>query len=156
MFEVDIRELRRGPIDTVGQLEPEDRAFSGLDLGLERPLAVRGRLQAAADGEYYWQATLEGAVRGTCRRCLADRVFPVRTEIRVMFSSDPDAADDPSVYPVEAQGRQVDLRPAIREEIALAIPSYWVCRDDCAGLCPRCGADLNAGPCPCTASPNPT
>src|SRR2546422_2859983 len=44
-------------------------------------------------------------------------------------------------------------RPAVREELLLAVPQWVVCRDDCRGLCPRCGKDLNAGPCGCPAAP---
>lgn len=43
----------------------------------------------------------------------------------------------------------VDLTPELREAIILALPGYPVCRDDCRGLCPRCGANLNEGPCGC-------
>ena len=153
MFEVDIREIRRGPVDTNGRLEPEDPTFEGLDLGLDGPLSVRGRLQATSEGEFYWQATLIGAIRATCRRCLADLVCAVETEVGVMFSTDPDAADDPSVYPVAEESRTVDVRTAVREELALSAPAYALCREDCAGLCPTCGADLNAGPCGCGVSP---
>ena len=46
---------------------------------------------------------------------------------------------------------------AIEEELALAAQAdLLLCREDCAGLCPKCGADLNAGPCPCrTATAEP-
>lgn len=149
MLVVDVRSLRQGPVETVGTLPPEDETFAGLGLQLAVPLAVAGRLQATAEGEYYWQGHIAGRVRTTCRRCLAEGEEPVEASVSVMFSADPDAADDPSVYPLEEHSRQVDLRPAIREELALAAPAFPLCRDDCAGLCPSCGADLNAGPCGC-------
>ena len=50
----------------------------------------------------------------------------------------------------------VDVTPLVREELALGVPSHLLlCRDDCAGLCPHCGADLNAGPCACRTSAEP-
>jgi uncharacterized protein len=39
----------------------------------------------------------------------------------------------------------------VREELGLAVPKFLECRDDCRGLCPNCGKDLNAGPCGCAA-----
>lgn len=150
MFEVDIRELRRGPVETVGALPPDDPAFQGLGLELAGPLAVEGQLQETSEGEYFWRATLSGAVRSECRRCLTPLTTPVEVDVSVMFSTDPDAADDPSVYPLAESVRAVDVRPAVREELALVAPGFPLCREDCAGLCPRCGADLNAGPCSCT------
>jgi uncharacterized protein len=38
----------------------------------------------------------------------------------------------------------LDLHAWARDALALALPAKVLCRDDCAGLCPRCGADLNA------------
>ena len=44
---------------------------------------------------------------------------------------------------------EIDLTPAIREELMLAVPRFVECRDDCKGICPQCGKDLNAGSCAC-------
>jgi uncharacterized protein len=151
MLEVDVRDLHLGPAETVGELGPEDKTFAGLNLGLDGPVRVEGRLSQTGDLEYFWQARLTGALRGTCRRCLTDLVYPLDTHVEVLFSADPDGADDPSVYPLTAPVTRVDVRPAVREEVALAVSAYPLCREDCAGLCARCGADLNAGPCSCTA-----
>ncbi|MGH7657134.1 MAG: YceD family protein [Gemmatimonadales bacterium] len=151
MLEVQIRELSHGPIETLGQLLPGDPALEGMGVRLEEPLEVEGRLQATADGEYFWRGRLTGRVVAECRRCLREIAFPLDTGISVMFSDDPDMADDPSVYPLPARSREIDLRPAIREELALAVPAFPLCREDCAGLCPGCGADLNTGPCNCAS-----
>lgn len=126
--------------------------FEGLELGLDGPVRVDGRLQATGEGEYFWRGTLHGQVELECRRCLREVHRPVDAEVSVLFSDDPDAADDPSVYPLAPDAAYVDLGEAVREELALAVPAYVLCREACAGLCPRCGADLNAGPCGCTPS----
>ena len=151
MLEVDVRDLHQGPVETVGQLEGTDPTFAGLSLGLDGPVHVTGRLSRAGDQEFFWHARLVGTLRGSCRRCLTDVVYPLDADVEVLFSADPDAADDPSVYPLEAPVTRVDVRPVVREEVALAVSAYPLCREDCAGLCPRCGADLNAGPCRCAA-----
>ena len=44
---------------------------------------------------------------------------------------------------------QIDLAPMVREEVLLAVPDGPLCRPDCPGLCPICGADLAEGPCGC-------
>jgi uncharacterized protein len=151
MLQVDVRDLHQGPVETLGRLEPEDQTFAGLSLDLDGPVEVKGRLAQTGDLEFYWQARVSGKLKGSCRRCLTDLVYPLDTDIEVLFSADPDAADDPSVYPLSAPVTRVDVRPAVREEVALAVSAYPLCREDCAGLCPRCGADLNAGPCGCPA-----
>jgi uncharacterized protein len=152
MLLVDLRDLQRGPVETLGELEATDEALQGLDLALTRPLKITGRLQATGDGELFWRGELAGEVRGTCRRCLTEVILPVSARIDALFSTDPEAADDPSVYPLAPRATQVDLRPAVREEVALAVPAYVLCREDCAGLCPRCGVDLNQGPHQCAAA----
>jgi uncharacterized protein len=152
MLRVDLRDLRRGPVDTTGELLPDDPVFEGLGLGLDGPVKLEGRLQTTGDGEYFWRGALHGDVRLECRRCLKELHRPVDADVSVLFSVDPDAAEDPSVYPLAPDAPYLDLGDAVREELALAVPAYVLCRDACAGLCPRCGADLNAGPCGCTAS----
>jgi uncharacterized protein len=151
MLEVDVRDLYQGQRETVGQLEPGDPTFTGLGLELAGPVRVAGRLSQTGELEFFWQARLAGTLHGSCRRCLKDIVYPLDADVEVLFSADPDAADDPSVYPLAEPVTRVDVRPAVREEIALAVSAYPLCREDCAGLCPRCGADRNAGPCGCTA-----
>jgi len=151
MLQVDVREFQRGPVETVGRLEPDDATFEGLSLELDGPVEVRGRLTRSGDQDFFWRARLTGRLRGSCRRCLTEMTYPLDTDVEVLFSADPEAADDPSVYALAAPITKVDVRPAVREEVALAVSAYPLCRDDCAGLCPRCGADLNAGPCGCAA-----
>lgn len=152
MLLVDLRDLQRGPVETVGEVSADDEALMGLDLPLTRPLAVRGRLQATGEGEVFWRGEVAGEARGACRRCLTEVTLRVAARVDVLFSPDPDAADDPSVYPLAPRATHVDLRPALREEMALAVPAYFLCREECAGLCPRCGVDLNQGPCGCAAT----
>ena len=157
MLRVDIRDLQRGPVTTEGTLGPDDPAFEGLGVALEGPVEVQGQLQATGDGEYLWRGRIHGIVRGECRRCLTDVRLPVELQVdAAMFSSDPDAADDPDFYPLPDRAMAVNVADVVREEMALAGNSHLLlCRDDCAGLCPRCGADLNAGPCACRAPAEP-
>ena len=151
MLRVDIRDLQRGPVKTVGQLQPDDPAFQGLGLDLEGPVAVNGQLQATGDGEYLWRGHIHGQVRGECRRWLTEVHQPVDVDIdAAVFTTDPESADDPDFYALPQRAIAVDVSDVVREEMALAgQPTLLLCREDCAGLCPRCGADLNAGPCAC-------
>ena len=157
MLRVDIRDLQRGPVRTVGELQPDDPAFEGLELNLVGPVSVTGQLQPTGEGEYLWRGNLQGVMQGECRRCLTE----VRTDVDIdvdaaVFSTDPEAADDPDFYPLLARASHIDIRDVVREELALAAPTRLpLCREDCAGLCLTCGADLNAGPCGCSAPAEP-
>ena len=155
MLRVDIRDLQRGPVRTEGRLDPHDPVFEGLGLGLTEPVSVTGQLQATGDGEYLWRGHVHGVVRGECRRCLTDVLDDVDIEVdAAVFSTDPDTADDPDFYPLSERATSVDVTEVVREELALAAQAdLLLCRDDCAGLCSKCGADLNAGPCGCGTAP---
>jgi len=157
MLRVDIRDLQRGPVRTDGHLDPDDHVFEGLGLGLAGPVAVSGQLQATGAGEYLWRGHVHGVVRGECRRCLSEVLDEVDIDVNAaVFSTDPDAADDPDFYPLSERANSVDVTEVVREELALSAQTdLLLCREDCAGLCPRCGADLNAGPCACHTPAEP-
>jgi DUF177 domain-containing protein len=153
MLQYDLRELAQGPVETQAEVAADDPLFAGLGIALAGPVRVGGRLQATGEGRFYWHGTLRTVVAGECRRCLTPVSVPVEADVGALFAED--AVDDPDAYPLPPNATEVDLRPAVREELALAAPGYVVCREDCRGLCPRCGKDLNAGPCGCGPAADP-
>lgn len=97
---------------------------------------------------------LTGKVSATlvvrCRRCLVRQSSAMETAIDIRFEPDIDNSDEaPGVYALDDRLEELDLLPALREELLLALPGYPVCRPDCKGLCAVCGTDLNAGTCNC-------
>ncbi len=148
MLRVGLADIEQGPVETVGQFRADDPLFAGLDFTLRAPVVVSGQLSVAGPDSYFWRGKLETAVASACRRCLAPVLRPVDAEVDVLFTEDQEA-DDPSVYLLAPDTRQLDLSDAVREELILAAPDYVLCREDCRGLCPRCGKDLNDGPCQC-------
>jgi uncharacterized protein len=152
MLRIGLSALDQGPVDTEATVAPDDQLFAGLDFSLSEPVHITGQLSAAGPGSYYWRGKMHTAIEATCRRCLAGASLRVDTPVNILFTED-DQADDPSVYPLEPRSRTVDLSTAIREELILAVPDYVLCREDCAGLCPHCGQDLNEGAHQCPAAP---
>src|SRR2546427_7955553 len=153
MLQVDLREWARGRVEPGAELAGDAPLFEGLEVVLADPVRVAGRLQSAGEGRFYWRGSLSPRVAGVCGLCLVPVAPPVAAEIDALFSQDPDALEDPSSYPLARDATEIDLRPAVREELLLAVPQWVVCRDDCRGLCPRCGKDLTAGPCGCPPAP---
>jgi uncharacterized protein len=103
---------------------------------------------------------VKGAIRAPleidCTRCLT----PVRRELDITFAATfvgkemfPEAkethieAGDLDTDVVE--GNELDLTDVVREQILLNLPEQILCREDCKGICPTCGVDLNAGECEC-------
>ncbi len=126
----------------------DDPLFEELEFQLTAPVRLGGRLMDAGMGQYYWHGRLRTSVQSKCRRCLTEVPVEVDQLIEVLFTQDRDA-DDPAAYVIKADTRELDLSDAVREELILAVPEYVLCKEDCRGICPRCGADLNTGPCTC-------
>ena len=106
-----------------------------LDLVLE---AVEGGVLVSGTARAPW--------RGECRRCLTTCEGEVEAEVAEIFVREP---EDGETYPLA--GDHIDLEPLAREALVPGLPMAPLCRPDCAGLCPTCGADRNAGPCGCPA-----
>jgi uncharacterized protein len=150
MLSFDIRSLEHRGVAVDGMLSPDDAIWQDDDPRPSGPLHVTGRLSTAGVGRYYWHGKIEGNVVMPCRRCLTDATARVAGEEHVIFvDSDDEEADNPDVYPLDSRADEIDLRPAVREAWLLAVPGFLLCREDCKGLCPTCGADLNAGDCKC-------
>ncbi len=89
-----------------------------------------------------------------CDRCLDDVPGTLDFTFEKTVSADAAPAgfeDDPTYDDVVfVSESSLDLDPAIVEEIALRLPIYHLCSEDCPGLCPRCGKNLKEGPCGCS------
>lgn len=155
MLRIDLAAVREGPVEVTADIAPADPVISGAGLTLAAPLSVSGRLSSAGEGKYYLQAKLETVIRAECRRCLAPVDVPVSQSLGLVFAAEEDAERDDDCYVVPRRATALDLSGAVREELVLAVPQFVECRADCRGLCPRCGADLNAGPCGCPAEVDP-
>ena len=149
MLRVDVRQLRGGPVTTDGEIAPTDPVFDGLEAALQGPVFVEGTLQPATGENFLWRGRIQAEVAGECRRCLQPLTQQIDDDVDVLFSADPDLEDDPSVYPLPSPVDVIDVTAVVREELALRVSAFPLCRPDCKGFCAVCGADLNAGPCRC-------
>jgi uncharacterized protein len=151
MLSFDLRALERRAATVHGELAPDDDIWLDGDLRPSGAIEVRGRLSSAGEGRYYWTGQIRGTVEADCRRCLEPVRVAVSDEPHALFveEDDADAGDDPDVFLIDPRAHALDLRRAVREQWLLAAPAFVVCREDCRGLCPTCGANLNDGPCAC-------
>jgi uncharacterized protein len=94
-------------------------------------------------------------LRGPCQRCLAPSDVAVQVDAREFQASGRSDADEPDddldcEYLSGPARMDLDVAAWARDAMAEVLPMSVLCRDECAGLCARCGADLNAGPCGCS------
>ncbi len=154
MLPVDVGGLDRGPVDVSRTIASDDPLFDDLDFELTGPVRVSGRLLSASLGRFYWQGSIATDVDATCRRCLSSTPRQIDAQVHLVFTEDQDT-DDPSEYVVPEGADVLDLSEAIREELILVLEAYVLCREDCKGLCPSCGTDLNTNSCDCRPPSDP-
>jgi len=95
------------------------------------------------------QGTVESRLRLECVRCLKPCALPITLELEETFGL-PGASQ--SVTHVVDDDGWLDLDPLLREQSWTAIPMKPLCRADCKGLCPQCGANLNRESCTCEST----
>ena len=150
MLSFDIRSLASKAVHVDGTLAADDPVWQEEDTRPSAPVHVVGRLSAAGVGRYYFSGHFEGEAAAECRRCLTDVTVSIAEDVQLLFvDADTEGADDPDVFVVDPRAPELDMRPAVREQWLLAVPGFVQCREDCKGLCPTCGADLNTGACEC-------
>jgi uncharacterized protein len=154
MLRVDLRDLAAGPLETDAVVRPDDPGLADLEFTPIAPVRVSGRIMASGPGSFYWEGRLQTRVRAPCRRCLTPVDVVIDETVDLLFTED-QGADDPSAVVIAPRATELDLGDAIRSELILAAPEFPLCRDDCRGICPRCGADLNEGPCTCPPGRDP-
>lgn len=132
------REQVGAPEDSWG---PADEALTGeIDLDLHLDSVVEGILV---------RGFLTFALELACARCLEPQTEQHRVEVAELFQ-DPrkrqDAEPDPG-YEIIDELTAIDLTVLIRDAVLMDLPVRTLCREDCQGLCPVCGADRNQGDC---------
>jgi uncharacterized protein len=131
-------EIRRGPIPglKVGDSSvPADEDVE-VDVVLE---VVPGGVVASG--------TVTAPFVSVCRRCLGPVRGELRAEVREVYQAGVAPEEAEEIYPLS--GDQLDLEPLARDAVLLELPLAPLCTEECRGLCPTCGTNLNEGSCAC-------
>ncbi len=111
------------------------------------PIDAHLRAESVVEGVLV-TGRVHGLARYACARCLEEIVGDVDLNVCEMYVA-PGHEAPPEEDSYKIEGLEMDLEPMLRDAVALALPLNPLCREDCAGLCARCGKDLNGGPCGC-------
>ncbi|MBZ5657326.1 MAG: DUF177 domain-containing protein [Acidobacteriia bacterium] len=162
---IEIEELELHPVDFREEFSP-----GAIDLGAE----VRQRTQLRSEGradlveehhgkhkvvqDIRLKGKLDTSLEVACARCLDPVLYEVDRSFDLLYRPlGTDAGhEELSITDAEAeigyyQGEGLMLEDALREQVLLALPLKVVCREDCKGLCPLCGKNLNESQCSCAA-----
>lgn len=134
----DLVDLPPEGLDLEGEVPAEELGLEDEDRRrFVSPVAYRLHLEPINGGnDMLVRGSLSCEYEGVCDRC--EEVFRRKIETSEVCHE----LEKPF-------GTTVDLTEDLREDILMLFPQRLLCREDCRGLCPRCGADLNEGPCQC-------
>jgi uncharacterized protein len=167
-MEFKISELEREPVDFDLQL-PSGAINLGEEAEQSGPLATSGRAEVIHEhrgpkdivADIRLKGQYSGGFRQPCARCVEPVEIQLASDFDLIFR--PAVADaEPTERSITAPETEIGyyqkdslaLEDVLREQVLLALPVRTLCRPDCKGLCPRCGANRNLQPCNCDTGPS--
>ena len=147
-------QLLREPIGTSVRYEIRERRTLPGD---ETPTDLMGSVTLMRTDKGILVSTdLHCSFGGRCSRCLTEMTYPVVLKFQEEYWPAVDAStgevlpppDDPDAFLIDTD-QILDITEALRQYRLMAEPMQPLCKPDCLGLCPRCGYNLNQGPCGC-------
>jgi uncharacterized protein len=167
-MEFKVSELEREPIDFDLELAP-----GAVDLGEEATqigkMATSGLAEVLHEhrgpGEIVADIRLRGSFSGKfevpCARCVEPVEIPLAADFDLIFrpsAADAEATERSITAPETEIGYYLKdsllLEDVLREQVLLSLPVRTLCKPDCKGLCPRCGANRNSQACSCDVGPS--
>jgi uncharacterized protein len=155
---LDLRSLELGPgeardlhIDVV----VEDVIIAGQPYrSVPREPTARLEVNQSSSG-WHFRMRVATSMVGPCWRCLTQATVTLDADVRdyAAFDRSPGAAFDEDLDSEYLDGEALDVIAMARDALVDLLPATILCRPDCAGLCPTCGADLNLGSCRCPPPP---
>jgi uncharacterized protein len=123
--------------------------------GLEISPRLEGQLQILVSGkDYFLLGTVRGVMHLQCSRCLADFSVQKQVDLHIVIrrsaekqsEKESDGAEEDFIY---IDGPEIELSEIILQELLLEVPMKPLCREDCPGLCSKCGAVVGSTECAC-------
>ena len=151
---LDLHEIIEAPGKSVAfqcELDAERLSFPALE-AFNGPVTARGTVRNTA-GILELTADVEADMTVRCARCgkpFRKRLTPRYT---ATLQADAEDADSENAFPLDGDG--ADVSDVLETCLILDTDQRFLCREDCRGLCPICGKDLNDGPCGCKKEIDP-
>lgn len=133
------------------ELDTSEHEFELATLPLVTGRVNRAGMDVRVRGE------IKSALKAQCDRCLNDVPIPIETSFDLIYVPHEIGAGQPGEHEVldrdlavaTYENEQINIDDLVLEQLELSLPTRVLCREDCQGLCPECGADLNFEQCRC-------
>ena len=146
---INISKLPEGTHHRTFEVEAEN-------VGLDSRFNDRVRVQAVLDKtgrQAHLRATMQTNGHFTCDRCLEDFEHPISAQYEIVYIIDegqPDVVLSDEIQYLRPDTNILDLGDDVRQFLILAVPQKLLCKEDCKGLCSKCGVNKNKVRCDCT------
>lgn len=154
-MQIDLRQLEQGQTHLEMEITGASVGITSPEVALEGPLTLSLHLDRRGD-EIWIRGNVHAIALQQCSRCLVDfsQILALDLEVFCARVQNPRVESHPALDEEDGgvhhhDGKVLSIDGEIREAVILGLPMQPLCRDSCAGLCPRCGEDRNLGPCRC-------
>ena len=154
---IELEKLEGGKGSFAHVYQPDDLNPVDERVRLTEAASVKGNVRRAGN-EVFVNGHLEVRAQVECDRCLKPVELPVSADFALEYipgadyeSSSAAALSEEQMSVAVFDGEAIDVDEIVKEQILLAVPARTLCREDCKGICPECGIDLNTGQCNCSA-----
>jgi uncharacterized protein len=155
---IELENLEGSKGDFAHVYQPEDLNPVDERVSLIAPAAVNGKVRLS-DNQVFVNGNVETRAQVECDRCLKPVGIPVNADFTLEYIGDSEYESSEAAELTEEElsvsvfdGEAIDVDEIVKEQILLAVPTRMLCREDCKGICPECGADKNTGECNCVTN----
>ena len=141
------------PLSFEERLDLQDLQF-GACFPVAEPVSAKGTVRNSA-GVLLLEGTIDTVLHGVCDRCASPFVQPVSFPLYAVLTEELANEDDEEEWTFLLENHCADLDDIVRTTFILSMDTQLLCREDCKGLCCKCGKNLNEGPCECQPDPDP-
>jgi DUF177 domain-containing protein len=159
ILKIDLMNLRSGSYKVEGRIQARQlNPIQSTDYTISGPLVLRLRISTTDQLTYFVSGSISYGISGECVRCLVEFLHEQEVKVTGVFAFPeaiakldltPEQLEDEGIFPLKSEQKTIDLTELILETVILDYPRYLKCSEDCKGLCPLCGCNLNEKSCNC-------
>ncbi len=140
-------------IDIDSEIDLQSADFLGEEYVFSEPVKVKGTISNNGQS-LELKANADGVMNVHCARCCKELTVSVSFPVEeILAQDDGTVSEDDDV--VVFSGNEIDLDDIVLNNFLMNVQGKYLCREDCKGLCPKCGKDLNEGECSCEEEIDP-
>jgi len=151
VIQIDVSRLKNSPGEELrlsGEYQLETVQGDGSRIYFNSPVRLDAVL-VNDHGALRLSGSVEGKAGVACGRCLEIFDLPVTAELDEIYHNESQQEIQPGEEWIPFRGDRLDITPEVVKSIFSSMPMKLLCREDCRGLCPKCGANLNQESCDC-------